>query len=398
MSEATPATGAAAAAPGGVGRDARGGLRLFRVAGIQIRLDYSWLLIFFLIWWSLSAGYFPRAYPEASALATWGTGLAATLLFFLSVLAHELSHSLVAKRLGLDVPSITLFLFGGASEMAEEPGDPGTEFRIAIVGPFSSFVLAAGFAALAWALPGSVHPLVGAMVGYLAWINVALGVFNLLPGLPLDGGRVLRALVWWRTGSLERGSKVASDAGKGLAFGVMALGALQIFGGALLGGLWLILIGMFLRGLAGASYRQLELRQALEGVSVAEIMIHDVVTVPPGTSVRELVDDYILTLGFRGFPVVENGRVVGTISLEDVKEVKPTEREQVAVRERMVPLSDAVRVSADTSLQDALLRMARADLGRLLVLDQRDGLRGMITRTGLARFLDLRQALHREGS
>lgn len=373
---------------------ARRGLALFRIRGIQIRVDYSWLIIFFLIWWSLAAGYFPRVHPDAAASAYWVTGLLGTLLFFVSILVHELSHSVVAQRAGMEVPSITLFLFGGVSEMREEAKTPKAEFWIAIVGPLASFALALLFGALYALLEPSGESLVRHVVGYLAWINAALGIFNLLPGMPLDGGRVLRAAVWHFTGSQERGSRLAADAGKGLAFGLMALGALEIFMGGLLGGLWLILIGMFLRTLAGASYRGLALRNALRDIPVERFMTRDVVTVPADASVRELVDDYILGRGYRGFPVLQGGRVVGLVSLADVKGVPAAEREGTRVEARMTPLTEDTRVPPGTALDAVHERIARADLGRVLVM-RGDELLGMVTRTGLERLVSFREALDR---
>lgn len=370
----------------------RRGFSLFRIRGIQIRLDYSWLVIFFLVWWSLAAGYFPRVQPDETAAAYWTVGLLGTLLFFASILVHELSHSFVAQHRGLEVPSITLFLFGGVSEMREDAKTPAAEFWIAIVGPLASFALALLFGALYWALAPADGSLTRHVVGYLAWINAALGVFNLLPGMPLDGGRVLRAAVWGWTGSVERGSRLAADAGKGLAFGLMALGALEIFMGGLLGGLWLILIGMFLRTLAGASYRGLALRRALQDVPVERFMTRDVVTVPADASVRELIDGYILGLGFRGFPVVRGGRVVGLVSLTDVKDVPERERDASRVEAHMTPLSDALRVAPGATLEEAFERMARADLGRVLVM-RGDELLGMVTHTGLSRLVTFREAL-----
>ncbi|MEN8160354.1 MAG: site-2 protease family protein, partial [Myxococcota bacterium] len=282
-------------------RDARGGFPLFRVAGIQIRVDPSWFLIFLLIWWSLGAGYFPRTQPEAGALQSWAAGLLAALLFFVSLLIHELSHSLVARRAGQEVRTITLFLFGGAAEMTSEPEDPATEFRIAAVGPLASFVLAALFALTARSLPDATPELLVGVVRYLGWVNLALGVFNLLPGFPLDGGRMLRAVLWWRTGSLRRASRVATEAGKGLGLGLAILGGLQIFAGALVGGIWLVLIGLFARGLAESSYQSLILRQLLGQVAVEDVMVRDPVCVPPDLTLARLVDEYVLGHGFRGF-------------------------------------------------------------------------------------------------
>jgi Zn-dependent protease len=371
----------------------RGGLSLFRVAGIEIRIDWSWLAIFALVLWSLSAGYFPRDHPGWSAAACWGAGAVATTLFFLSVVVHELSHSLVALRAGLPVPSITLFLFGGAAEMVREPDDPKLELRIAAAGPLASFALAAGFGALGAALGSGAPEVVTAVLRYLAWINVALGVFNLLPGLPLDGGRILRAVVWWRTGSVEQASRIASRAGRGLGLGLALLGGLQIFAGALVGGIWLILIGLFVRGLAVASLESLVLRRALGDVRVADVMARDPVTVGPGLAVRALIDDYILGHGFRGFPVVEDGKVLGLVSLEGVRDLAPERRDAARVGDLLEPVSAERTIGPDAPLFEALERMARGQTHRLLVLDARGELVGLLTRTGLARFLEIRRSL-----
>ncbi|MDA8086811.1 MAG: site-2 protease family protein, partial [Nitrospiraceae bacterium] len=218
-------------------RAAPGGIKLLRIAGIQISIDFSWFIIFFLLLWSLSAGYFPRAFPRESATVYWAAGFAATILFFASVLIHELSHSLVAIRHGLSIPSITLFIFGGVSQLSEEAKDPGSELKIAIAGPMSSIVLAGVFYALQALASGSSYPIIGAVMGYLAVINGALAVFNLIPGFPLDGGRVLRAIYWKKKGSLPKATRLASDIGKIVAVILIIFGGLQVLGGALISGL-----------------------------------------------------------------------------------------------------------------------------------------------------------------
>jgi Zn-dependent protease/CBS domain-containing protein len=369
----------------------RPGFSLGRLGGIEIRLDYSWLLLFGLILVSLSVGYFPRAAPGREATAYWIAGLLGTLLFFASILVHELSHAVMARRAGIPVPAITLFLLGGVSEMEEEAGTPAAEFRIAVVGPLTSFALAGLFWGVARLLPG--ESLATAVVLYLAFINAALGVFNLLPGFPLDGGRVLRALVWWRTGSVRRATRTAAHVGKGLALGLMVLGALQILvAGALVGGLWLVLIGLFLRGMAEAGYQSLVLAQALEDATVADVAATDLVAVSPRTSIRELIDGYLLEHGHRAFPVVEDGVVHGLISVSELKGLPVEQREATTVRERMIPLSEQICVAPDATLRDALQQLAFAPGGRLLVM--RDGrLLGMLTRSGLARFVEIREAV-----
>jgi Zn-dependent protease len=384
----------ASRAQGRFARDARGGFPLFRLAGIQVRVDPSWFLIFLLIWWSLSAGYFPRAHPDTAPAQSWAAGLLAALLFFLSLLLHELSHSLVARRAGHEVRSITLFLFGGAAEMTSEPEDPGTEFRIAVVGPLASFALALGFWLAGALLAGAAPELLVGVLRYLAYVNLALGTFNLLPGFPLDGGRMLRALLWWRTGSLRRASRVATQAGKGLGLGLALLGGIQIFSGALVGGVWLVLIGLFARGLAESSYQGLILRQLLGQVSVEDVMVRDPVTVPPDLTLDRLVDEYVLGHGFRGFPVVENGRAIGVISIDRLRAVPPEERARQRVRDQLEPADASRCVAPETPLLEALAQMSGIGAQRLLVL--RPGSRellGLLTQSGLVRFVELRHAL-----
>jgi Zn-dependent protease/CBS domain-containing protein len=368
------------------------GITLFKIAGIRISLDISWFAIFTLVLIALSAGYFPRNFPGHEPQTYWIAGFFATLLFFASVLVHELSHSLVAIRAGLEIPEITLFIFGGISRLAEEPKDPETEMKIALVGPLSSFALAAFFWLLKVIFQGLEPSLLIAVLGYLAWINMALGVFNLIPGFPLDGGRIFRAIWWRRTGSLTQATKIASDVGKGFAAALMVLGGFQIFTGALISGLWLVFIGMFLRGMSVQGYEEVVIRKALEGVRVEEVMVRDVVTAPPDLTVADLVHDYFLQYAFRGFPVVADGRVLGVVSLAAVREVPRERQHTVRVQEIMVPINDNLLISGDASLADALVKMAREGQERLLVISQ-DRLLGMVTKTGLLRFVQIKQVL-----
>jgi len=369
------------------------GLSLLSLRGTEIRIDSSWLLIFALIWASLSAGYLPRVAPEQSTAAYALAGLVGTLLFFVSILVHELSHTVMARRAGIAVPAITLFLFGGVSQMEEDANDPASELRIAAVGPLTSFVLAALFWGAGRALPASAPALLASGVEYLAFINFALGAFNLLPGFPLDGGRVLRAVVWWRTGSLRRGTRRAADAGKGLAVGLMVLGGLQIvLTGALIGGLWLVLVGMFLRGMAEAGYQNLVLLQTLEDATVIDVATTDLVTVSPDRTIHELVDDYLLPHGHRAYPVVEGGRVRGLIALDDLKDLPAEKRSEVRVRDRMTPADASARVAPDVPLNEAFRKLSQAPGGRLLVM-RGEELVGLLTKGGLARFVEIRGVL-----
>lgn len=370
----------------------RRGLKLITVRGIAIRIDYSWFFIFALVLLSLSAGYFPRAYPNQSLQVYWLTGFFATLLFFLSVIIHELAHSFMAIRSGIQIPEITLFIFGGVSRLSEDASDPKTEFEIAIVGPLTSFALAALFGLVYYLLRGMQPSIVVELFGYLSWINVALGIFNLLPGYPLDGGRVLRALWWWKTGSVVEATRMASDWGKGLAIALMVLGGLQIFAGNLIGGVWIILIALFLRGIAEASYQEVAMRHTIEGAHAHDVMIRDVITASPDMSLKRAISDLFLRYGYRGFPVADDGQVLGLISLANVKGLSDEEQEKKTVREVMQPLSSEMTLREETPVSEALKRSAQNRSSHFLVM--RDGrLVGMVTHTGVLRYMEVRRAL-----
>ncbi|HEX9724400.1 MAG TPA: site-2 protease family protein [Vicinamibacteria bacterium] len=378
--------------PQGVAQLRRTGIHLFRIAGIDIQIDFSWFIVFALVVWSLSSGYFPSQYPDQPTAIYWTVGVVAAILFFLSILLHELAHSMVAIREGIEIPSITLFIFGGVSRLGEEARDPWTEFRIAVVGPLSSFALAGAFWSMEAVLSGAMPTLVTTVFEYLAMINLLLGLFNLVPGFPLDGGRLLRAFVWWRTGSVTRATRVASDVGKGFAIVLMILGGVQIFAGQLLGGAWLLFIGMFLRSVAEQGYQELVVRQSLEGIDVEDVMMRDVVAVSPDITLRQLVDDYFLKHGFRGFPVVKNGRPIGMIRIEDVARIGRNELERTTVNSTMTALDEAHRIAPDAPLSEALKKMSFDGVGRLIVM-RGDEMQGILTKEWLRRFLDVRRAL-----
>jgi Zn-dependent protease/predicted transcriptional regulator len=373
-----------------------GGIDLFRVFGIQIAIDYSWLVIFALVLWSLSAGYFPHYYPGHSWSAYLGVGLISTFLFFVSVLTHELAHAVVGNRLGQEVKRITLYIFGGMAHLSGEPKTAGVEFKIAVVGPLTSLLLGAGFWLVSSALKSAgIEALWTSTFSYLAFINVALAVFNLLPGFPLDGGRLLRAYLWHKTGDLRAASSRAADWGGGIAVGLMILGALQIFAGALVGGLWLIFIGMFLRGAARASYYGVVVEQALGNTRVRDIMIEEPVSIDPETSISDAIEDYFLRYGYGGFPVGGNGRIDGLVSLAMVQRCPKEERAKQRVREIMRSDLEEISIEPDVTVSQAMQRMTDMDAGRLLVMQ--DGrLRGLITRAGVIRFIQLKTRLETE--
>lgn len=372
------------------------GVDLFKVAGIQIAIDYSWLVIFVLVLWSLAAGYFPHEYPGFARGQYWGIGAFATLLFFASVLIHELAHSLVANRVGQNVRRITLFLFGGMAHLSREPSNAIAELKIASVGPLTSLALGGVFWLLrAGAESIAAGPLWVAMFRYLSFINVALAVFNLLPGFPLDGGRILRGVLWYRSGNLRSATARAADWGSGIALGLMGLGILQIFGGALVGGLWLIFIGMFLRGAARTSYHGVVIEHVLGAAKVADLMVTNPSTIPDDLTVRDAIEEYFLHHGFGGFPVTRNGQIAGLVTLGQIKHCPPEERARRTVGEIMRVADAAVTIPAEASVSDALRGMVEADSGRLLVTDG-GRVVGLITRTGITRFIQLKTELEEE--
>jgi Zn-dependent protease len=302
-------------------------------------------------------------------------------------------HSFVAIRSGISIPEITLFIFGGVSRISEEAKTPPMEIKIALAGPLCSFALALVFYLARMWIQTAHGALATAVFGYLAWINVALGAFNLVPGFPMDGGRVFRAIWWWRTGSLVQATRVASDMGKAFAWALILIGGIQIFTGGLIGGLWLIFIGMFLRGVAEQGFQELIIRQSLEGVHVREVMTHDVVSVPPDLSVGKLINDYFIKFCFRTFPVVQEGKVSGMVDLTDVKNIPEEERNRITTKQVMQPVSPEISIAPDASLADALRKMTVESLGKLIVI-QGDQMIGLITKAGLLWFLEVRQILH----
>lgn len=345
-----------------------GGFRLGSILGFEIRIDYSWFIIFFLILWSLSAGFFPQVLPDRDTAVYVAMGIAGALLFFGSILAHELSHSLVARAKGIPVEGITLFLFGGIAHTRLEAEDPSDEIQIAGIGPLLSFVLGAVFWGIGWLGGRLGWPApVNQVALYLGFINVLLAVFNLLPGFPLDGGRLFRALVWRATGDVTKATRWATTGGKALGYGLMGLGLLQTFAGGALGGLWLVFIGWFLRGAAEMSMTQHLIRGALEGVRVAELMSGNPETVTPGLTLRELVDEHLLTRRYQSFPVVDGTRLVGLVTLDHVKDAPRDRWGSTRVEDVMAKADERLVVSADEGMIEVLSRMQDADTRRVLV-------------------------------
>jgi Zn-dependent protease len=366
--------------------------RLFRLFGIPINVDLSWLIIAALLTWTL-ANYFALELPGLTPGSYGLMGLVTALAFFLCIVLHEMGHALVARKEGIPIRGITLFLFGGVAEMEQEPPSAGREFAMAIAGPVVSAVLAGicwGLAALG--ISADWPPEAVAILGYLAWINLVLLVFNLVPAFPLDGGRVLRSILWAAMGQVRRATYWASLAGRVFAWVLIVWGVLLIFAGAFVSGLWLSLIGMFLNSAAQGSYHQILVRQLLRGEPVRRFMNPNPIVVPPAVDLRHWVDDYVYRYHHKMFPVASNGHPEGVISTGALARYPRDEWDNHAVAEAMRRDLEPITVRPDTDALEALERMQRTGSSRLLVMD--GGLLvGIVSLKDLLRFLRLKLEL-----
>jgi Zn-dependent protease/predicted transcriptional regulator len=373
----------------------RTNIKLGRVFGIQIGLHYSWFLIAFLIVLSV-AGEFSAAHKDWSHGLIWSLAVVTAVLFFVSLLLHELAHSLVAQSRNLPVRSITLFALGGISQIEGNAPDARTEFSIAIAGPITSFAIGCVCLVTArWCgwTPG-VNPTapVVAMLVWLGYINAGLGIFNLIPGYPLDGGRVLRAALWWKTGDADRSTRIAARIGEGVGVTFIALGVIQAFGGAGLNGLWMAFIGWFLTQAAAESYFEVKAVPFLKRLHVADVMSSDCPIVDGRLNVQRFVDQEMLRSGKRCFLVEENGRFAGLITPNEIKHVDRSEWTSTTLSSVMLPAARLRAVTPETTLKDALDVMATNDLNQLPVLA--DGhLRGTVSRSQVLQLFQTRADL-----
>lgn len=373
----------------------RGGIPIGKAFGISLRLHYSWFLIFAFITWALAAVYFPNTYPAWSLSMKVGAGLLTSFLFFGSVLVHELCHSIVALHEGIQIKDITLFFLGGVSEMTGEPQSAGDEFRMAAAGPFSSLVLGAIFLGVFFVLrstPGVAAQFGAAVTYYLGFINVLLGVFNLIPGFPLDGGRVFRSIIWWRSKNLQRATRIASTVGRGFGFLFILGGVYWIFTGQFFNGIWLALIGWFLESSAVGSYRQLLFQDMLKGHTVGEIMSQDCTLVPPDITVEHLVNENILTSGRRCFPVASEGRAEGLMTLHNVRAIPRSDWPTTMVRQAMTPLGKMRTVSPNDDLSMVLQLLTEHDINQMPVIWDNKVI-GIISRDNIINFINTRAEL-----
>ena len=370
----------------------RDGIPIGRVFGISLRLHYTWFIIFVLVTWTLAVQYFPVEYPSWSPTTSILAGVITSLLFFGSVLAHELMHSVVAQKEGIPVRSITLFIFGGVSQMSEEPKRPQDEFRMAFAGPLTSLILGGIFLAIQF-WPSDLPAFIHGISKWLGIINISLAGFNLIPGFPLDGGRVLRSLLWWRSGDLLKSTRIAANMGRGIGY-------LLIFGGIALGfitrdwfsGLWLVLIGWFLENAASGSYRQLALQNMLQGHTAKEAMTQDCPAVTPELNIERLLNEHILNSARRCFPVVQKDEVLGLVTLHNIKVVPRDQWSRKTVADVMTPYSKLKSVKPDDDLSNVLRILTEENINQVLVMKDSNML-GMIARDNLLSFINVRSEL-----
>jgi Zn-dependent protease/CBS domain-containing protein len=364
--------------------------RIGRVGPIEIGIHYTWLFAFALVTWSLASGFFPSNYPGWGTATYWLVGLLAALALFACVLVHELSHSFVALARGQGVHGITLFIFGGVSNLKTEAQQPKDEFLVSVVGPLTSFGLAAACWLLLQALRPGNSPL-GAALTYLTFINVLLGAFNLLPGFPLDGGRVLRSIVWAATGNLRRATDVASYVGQGFGGLLVLLGILMLVGGNVIGGIWMAFIGLFLNSAAESTRQQQRLQENLRGVLVSALMDPDPPLATSAMTVQEFVFDHVLREGRRALLVVDDQQLRGLVSITDAKKV-PQEAWPTTSVGAIMTRPPLKTIAPDADLQSALELLVHDGLNQLPVV--RGGLAlGMLSRADVLRFLQLRDEL-----
>ncbi|MEA3419026.1 MAG: site-2 protease family protein [Campylobacterota bacterium] len=368
-------------------------MTLFKLLGFTVSVDASWGIILFLVVWSLSEGLFPSYFPELGIQTYWLMGLVGALGLFVSIIIHEFSHSLVARKYGLEIKGITLFIFGGVAEMKDEPSSPKTEFFIAIAGPIASLLLSILFASLYQVakITELPVPIIG-ILGYLSAINMLLAVFNMVPAFPTDGGRILRSLLWWIKGDIRWATQVASRISLVFAIAIIFVGFMSLVGGSFIGGLWWVLIGSFLFRAANDSYQGLLMKQSFEGKTVHHFMNPNPVTVPSHITLQEFVDKYLYRYHYKMFPVIKDGKISGLITIQMLKSHPHGEWKHLLVGKAMQLQSSNNTIDSNTPINDALSKMSETRLSRLLVAE-RNKIVGIITLKDLLEYLAIKMEL-----
>jgi len=365
-------------------------LRVGRISGIDIFIDSSWVVIFILFTWVLGVSYFPNQFSNWPASQYWVVAVFTSILIFASVLVHELAHSLVAQKQGERVRSITLFILGGVAQISEEPKQPLKELTMALVGPMASLMLGLLFFILSLAFRGVSEPLQSSFE-YLALINTILAIFNLLPGFPMDGGRILRAILWKSTGNLRKATRIASQIGQGFAFFLIFIGIFQVINGNI-SGFWLVFIGWFLHSAAVRGYQQVMFDSVLIGIRAEDLMTRNFESVQSTLPVQELVDEYILKGKGRVFLVSENEMLQGIVCLEDVKEAPREKWPEMTVREIMTPRESLKAVSPNANGRSILRSLTSKDIHQIPVMEG-EKVMGIICRSDILRFIQVRSEL-----
>lgn len=368
-------------------------MRLFKLLGFTVSIDASWGIILFLVIWSLAEGLFPNYFPDLNIRTYWLMGLFGAIGLFVSIIIHEFSHSLIARKYGLQIKGITLFIFGGVAEMKDEPDNPRTEFFMAIAGPIASFILSLLFAAFyqITTIIEAPVPLIG-ILGYLSAINMLLAIFNMIPAFPTDGGRILRSVLWWIKGDIRWATRLASRISLLFAIAIIFIGFMNLIGGNFIGGLWWVLIGSFLFNAANASYQNLLVKQSFEGKTVRDFMNPNTVTVPSKITLQEFLDKYLYHYHYKMFPVMEDNSVSGIITLQALKAVPREEWQHLLVDKVMHPLNPDNSITPDTPIKDALIQMNDTGLSRLLVMEHKKMI-GIVTLKDLLEFLTVKMEL-----
>lgn len=366
-------------------------ISLGRIFGIGIDLDYSWFLVFGLLTWILAVTYYPAEFKNGSPVSYWMMGAATAILLFVSVLLHELGHSVVAKRYGISVPRITLFIFGGVSQIATEPTDAKTEFWIAAAGPAVSLALAAMFWELRLALAGA--PALLAIAKYMAMLNLGLGVFNLIPGLPLDGGRVFRAIVWGINRNYKSATSVAGFTGRMFGFALIFIGVWLVLAGDLLNGLWTAFIGWYLESAAGSQIQQQDLKDFLAGHKVSEMMGRDCARVSGDLTLQRVVDTHVLGHGHRCFVVTDGDQTIGLLTLPEIAKVARSSWASTKVADVMVPSEKLVLTPANAEAWPTVERMERDGIGQTPIVEG-GKIIGVFSRDDLVHYLGTLRSLH----
>ncbi|MGI9202761.1 MAG: site-2 protease family protein [Woeseiaceae bacterium] len=373
-----------------------GKYRLFSLFGFEVKLDISWLLLALLITWSLGAGVFPLEYPDLPRPVYAWMGFACAIGVFFSIVFHEFAHSFVARQFGMPIKGITLFIFGGIAEMEKEPPSPKSEFLMAAAGPLASFLLAIvfnGFESLAVAREWPVS-FVG-VFDKLAYINIVVAIFNLVPAFPLDGGRMFRAALWKWKNDMRVATQISSRIGTGFGLALMILGGIAVIQGNFIGGMWWFLIGIFLRNAAAASYQQLLLQDALSGRPVREFMRRDPIVVPPSITVQEWIEEYVYRHHFKMFPVVEDSALLGCISIAKIKEIPRADWPQRNIRSVMEPISATNCVNADADTMKLLTTMVQPRTASRFMVTENGELVGMISLKDLLELIALKLEIER---